>query len=91
MSLLITNIKELLQIRAENVGYLSGKAMDELPSIRNAYLYIEDDTIVDFGTMDRLKGLTADRTIDAGHKLCYLPGVIAILMLYIQGIESRSL
>ena len=43
MSLLITNIKELLQVRDENVKKNSGKAKRQLPLIKNAYLLIAND------------------------------------------------
>ena len=40
-----------------------------LPSIKNAYLLIENDTIVDFGDMSDATGIIADQTIDAKGKL----------------------
>ncbi len=69
MSTLIINIKELLQVRESGIQKVSGKAMQELPSIKNAYLLIADDTIIDFGPMEDAKGITADNTIDATDKI----------------------
>lgn len=69
MSTLIINIKELLQIREPNVLKVSGEEMKTLPTLKNAYLLIEDDTIVDFGTMDKCKDISADNTIDASGKI----------------------
>mgnify|MGYP005990070577 CR=1 FL=1 len=69
MSTLIINIKELLQIREPNVIKVSGEEMKTLPSIKNAYLLIQDDTISDFGPMDQCPSLTADETIDATGKI----------------------
>ncbi|WP_397362857.1 imidazolonepropionase [Olleya sp. R77988] len=69
MSILITNIKELLQVRAENVLKVTGNQMNTLPSIKNAYILINNDTIVDFGSMDDASGLEADQTIDATGKI----------------------
>ncbi|WP_299887816.1 imidazolonepropionase [uncultured Lacinutrix sp.] len=69
MALLITNIKELLQVRETNVLKVSGKDMNILPTIKNAYLLIEDDTIVDYGKMEDSKGIEADKVIDATGKL----------------------
>lgn len=69
MSTLIINIKELLQVRNSEIQKVSGKAMQELPSIKNAYLLIADDTIIDFGSMEDSKGITADNTIDATGKI----------------------
>lgn len=69
MSTLIINIKELLQIREPNILKVSGEEMKTLPTLKNAYLLIEDDTIVDFGTMDKCKDISADNTIDASGKI----------------------
>ena len=65
MSILITNIKELLQVRETNVTIVKGKDMKILPTIKNAYLLIEHDTIVEFGSMDHYPGYEADEVIDA--------------------------
>lgn len=72
MKLLITNIKELLQIRQEKVTYLSGSEMKTLPGISNAWILLEDGKIADFGTMDNIEELdriSADEEIDATGKL----------------------
>ena len=69
MSILITNIKELLQIRDASVLKISGKEMNTLPSLKNAYVLIDHDTIIDFGSMEDLKTTDADQTIDATGKL----------------------
>lgn len=50
---LITNIKQLVNVR-ERWPVLRGKELAELPCISNAYLLIEDDTIVEYGTMEQL-------------------------------------
>lgn len=68
MAILIINIKELLQTRPEHVDFVSGNDMAFLPSVKNAYLYIEDDTIVDFGMMENLTDQQADVIIDAKNK-----------------------
>ncbi|MFI2742224.1 imidazolonepropionase [Zhouia sp. PK063] len=69
MTVLFTNIKELIQVRDKNVQKVSGKAMKELPTIKNAFLYIENDTIIDFGTMDELQNTKADDIIDCTGKM----------------------
>ncbi len=69
MTTLITNIQELLQVRESNILKVSGKDMKHLPTIKNAYLLIDDDTIVGYGTMDECKNIEADTTIDATGKL----------------------
>ena len=43
--------------------------MKTLPVIENAYLYIQDDTIVEFGTMDFCEGIDAETEIDATGKI----------------------
>lgn len=69
MSLLIKNIKELLQVRESHISVIKGKDMRVLPSIKNAYLLIEHDTIIDYGSMDDIQNLEADKIIDASGKI----------------------
>lgn len=69
MSILITNIKELLQVRDAGILKVSGSEMKNLPTLKNAYLLIEHDTIVDYGTMENCIGIIADETIDAMGKI----------------------
>ena len=52
MQTLIINIKELLQVRDTPIDKVSGEAMAILPSIKNAFLLIENDTIAAFGKME---------------------------------------
>jgi len=49
MSILITNIKELVQVGDRRVRKVSGKEMSKLGRIGNAWLLIEGDRIIDFG------------------------------------------
>ena len=69
MSLLITNIKELLQVRETNVTIIKGEDMKTLPTLKNAYVLIEHDTIVEYGRMDDFESLEADEIIDATGKI----------------------
>lgn len=69
MKSLITNIQELLQIRDASIKKVSGAEMAVLPSIKNAYLVIEDNHISDFGSMENCTNLNADVTIDATGKV----------------------
>ena len=69
MSKLIINIKELIQIRDENISFLSAKEMDTLPSINNAYLLIENGKISDFGKMSEISKIDNVETIDAKNKI----------------------
>lgn len=69
MTTLITNIQELLQIRDATIRKVSGSEMAVLPSIKNAYLLIENDLIADFGLMENCPKINADETIDATGKV----------------------
>ncbi len=69
MTTLIFNIKALLQIRNSNVIKVSGKEMKQLPTLENAYVLIENTTIKDYGSMQDLNGINADKTIDANGKM----------------------
>ena len=51
MTTLITNIQELLQIRDASITKVSGSEMALLPSVKNAFLLLENDTIANFGLM----------------------------------------
>ena len=52
MGLLIKNIKFLVQTEDHPVQKISGKDMANVSNIRNAFLFIQDDKISDFGSMD---------------------------------------
>ena len=69
MTTLITNIKELLQVENMPKKMVCGTAMKILPSIKNAYLLLEDDIIKDFGLMENLPKIKVEKTIDAGGKM----------------------
>ena len=69
MSLLIINIKELLQVRETNVTIVKGNDMKILPTIKNAYVLIDYDTIVEYGSMDDYENIEADEVIDAEGKI----------------------
>lgn len=69
MLTLLTNIKELLQVRATPISKVSGAEMAELPTIKNAYLLIENDIIKDFGSMDQLPEIKPDKKIDCTGRI----------------------
>ena len=69
MSILIINIKELIQVRDQNTLKVSGKDMQHLPTIKNAFLFIKNGQISNFGSMESCKNIVADKTIDAADKL----------------------
>ena len=69
MKVLIINIKELIQVRDIGILKVSGKEMNELPTIKNAYLLIEDDLIADYGEMKNCPSINVDSTIDSKGKM----------------------
>jgi len=69
MTTLFINIKELIQVRESDVMKLSGKDMGILPIIKNAFLLIEDDLIIDFGSMNHLSTTDVDKVVDLTDKL----------------------
>jgi imidazolonepropionase len=69
MKVLIINIKELIQVRDIGILKVSGGKMNELPTIKNAYLLIEDDLIADYGEMKNCPSIKVDSTIDSKGKM----------------------
>ncbi|MGL2967087.1 imidazolonepropionase [Flavobacterium sp. XGLA_31] len=69
MQTLLINIKELLQVRTTPVDKVSGADMAVLPSIKNAFLLIENDSIAAFGPMEDCPKINADKIIDATGKI----------------------
>jgi len=68
-STLITNIKQLVNVRPES-PLLRGKQLADLPCVENAYLTIEDGIISGFGPMSALKSQSSNlkHQIDATHQ-----------------------
>lgn len=69
MKILLINIKELLQVRPEAPEKLSGEEMKNLPTIKNAWLYIEKGIIKDYGPMNQLKSHEGFKTLDCKGKI----------------------
>ncbi len=69
MSILFKNIKELVQVRNESIAFVSGKEMKELPSIKNAYLLVENGLISSFGKMEKCPQTKVEKTIDATGRI----------------------
>ena len=69
MRILFKHIKELVQVRKEAVVFVAGQQMKELPTLKNAYLLIEDGKIADFGSMEACPTIAADEVIDATGKM----------------------
>lgn len=77
MKILIKNIKQLVQTEETPRLNVAGADMKQLPSLHHAWLAIEDDIIVGFGSMDEWEGITDWKNlqvIDASDKVvmpCY--------------------
>jgi len=71
MITLIQNIKQLIQTEETPVKWVAGADMAKINTIKNAYLLIEDELISDFGTMDNLPKINADKIIDATGKMVF--------------------
>lgn len=69
MQTLIVNIKELIQIREKGIHKVCGIEMATLPLLKNAFLLIKDDVIVDFGEMKDCPTLSDAKQIDATGKV----------------------
>ncbi len=69
MKTLLINIKELLQIRSLAVKKVVGLDMKVLPSLKNAYVLLEDELILDFGLMENCPNKGVDLVIDAAGKM----------------------
>tara|TARA_B110000046_G_scaffold177400_1_gene204114 strand:- start:1306 stop:2541 length:1236 start_codon:yes stop_codon:yes gene_type:complete len=69
MTQLFINIKELIQIRDLSIEKVSGLEMGILPTVKNAFLLIENDLIANFGLMDEMPNLSVDKTIDCFGKM----------------------
>ncbi|MFL0061101.1 imidazolonepropionase [Tenacibaculum maritimum] len=68
MATLLINIKELIQVRENTITKVSGKEMGILPTIKNAFLLLENDQIINYGSMDALD-TSADEIIDCTGKM----------------------
>ena len=68
MNILFKNIKELIQVRDTAIDFLSGKEMNVLPTLKNAFLLIKDGLISDFGLMESCPDIEI-KTIDATGKM----------------------
>jgi imidazolonepropionase len=68
MNVLFTNIKELIQVRETPINFLSGKEMATLPTIKNAYLLVQNGLISNYGNMEDCPNIQG-KIIDATGKM----------------------
>ncbi|ULC60907.1 imidazolonepropionase [Flaviramulus sp. BrNp1-15] len=69
MTTLFKNIKELIQVRTEPISFVSGKDMNTLPTIKNAFLVVENGLISDFGSMENCPLNNFSEVIDVTGKM----------------------
>ncbi|WP_281979891.1 imidazolonepropionase [Tenacibaculum mesophilum] len=68
MTTLFINIKELIQIRETSTKKVAGASMNILPTIKNAFLLVENGIITDYGSMKKAP-ISADKTVDCTGKM----------------------
>ncbi|MDD4385263.1 MAG: imidazolonepropionase, partial [Bacteroidales bacterium] len=72
MTMLIKNIKKLVQVEESPRNWVAGADMAKLNTIDNAYLLIENGEIKDFGTMDNAPKVSQSvQIIDAKGKMVF--------------------
>jgi imidazolonepropionase len=69
MRILFKHIKELIQVRKESISFVSGKEMNVLPTLKNAFLVVENGRIANYGTMETCPETAFDEVIDATGKM----------------------
>lgn len=69
MRKIFRNIKELIQVRPVGLRYVAGKDMAELPTIRDAFLIVEDGLISEFGPMSNCPEESTTETIDVSEQM----------------------
>lgn len=72
MSILISNIKELVQVEETPQKWVAGADMAQIKTIKNAWLLTEGDRIKDFGKMKDLPSdIQADDRINANGRMVF--------------------
>jgi imidazolonepropionase len=69
MQTLFIHIRELLQVRPQDISKVSGSEMAVLPKIDNAFLLIKDNIIADFGSMENCPTIENATIVDASGKV----------------------
>lgn len=71
MRTIVKNIKELCQVEEAPRQKVCGSEMAVMQTIKDAYLIIEDDKILDFGGMSALKEQTFDHEVNAEGRMVF--------------------
>jgi imidazolonepropionase len=67
MSLIIYNTGAIMQVRDDDIAFVSGKDMSHLPVIENGWLLIENDIIAAYGPLESMPSFSSDiNHLDAG-------------------------
>ena len=69
MSKLIINIKQLTQVRGKDISFVKAERMNELPSISDAFLFVKNGVIAEFGKMSEIPNFGDIETINAKDKI----------------------
>lgn len=69
--ILINNIRGLVQVREHLKTSVAGADMAGLPILPNAFLYIKDGLLADYGPMDAKPAIQAAQTIDASGRFVF--------------------
>ncbi|SDW72849.1 imidazolonepropionase [Lutibacter oricola] len=69
MTTLFYNIKELIQVEETSKKMVSGKEMKILPTLKNAFLVIENNKIKDFGVMEHCPKSGFNTSVDLLNKM----------------------
>ncbi len=57
MSILVKNIKSLVQIREAGIKWIAGRNMVDVPAIENAFIYLKEGKIEAFGKMESISSV----------------------------------
>ncbi|TBN02359.1 imidazolonepropionase [Hyunsoonleella flava] len=68
MQTLFKNIMELVQVRETPISFVSGKDMNVLPTIKDAFLLVENGLIADYGKMSDCPDLKDIEVVDISGK-----------------------
>ena len=67
MSLVIYNTGAIIQVRGDDIAFVAGNDMSDLPVIENGWLLVENDIIAAYGTMKSMPSFSSDiEKLDAG-------------------------
>ncbi len=69
MKTLFKNIKELVQVRTEKINFVAGADMKVLPTIKNAFLLVDDSKIKEFGEMSICPNISDAEIVDASGRI----------------------